>query len=125
MGACSIHGPYGGLMPIENPEGGACIPEMGRDMVVLQGGKPVASLAYRPYFFPWKINVFVRYCETFITKEALIHGLYIAGNCIGIGSWRTEKGGEMGHYAIGSIKQLGRDFDPPMHKVNVKNRPTT
>jgi hypothetical protein len=122
MGACSIHGPYRGLMRIENPDGSDCIPEMGRDMVVLQGGKPVASLAYRPYFFPWKITVLVRYCASLITKEALIHGLYIAGNCIGIGSWRTEKGGGMGCYDLGEMKSLGKDFKPPMFKTTVLNK---
>jgi hypothetical protein len=114
MGAFHVHGPWHGLIEIQNLKGDPCIPEMGRDMIILPKGG-TASLAYRPYFFPWKMNVHIRYCPTLMTKAEMIHALYIAGNCIGIGSWRIEKTGDKGAFDIGGIKHHGESFQAPLY----------
>ena len=113
MGAFHVHGPWHGLIEVQGLDGKPCIPSMGRDMVQLPKGQ-IASIAYRPYYFPWKMNVFIRYCPTLMSKDELIHALYIAGNCIGIGSWRTEKSGDKGSFDVGDIKYHGTNFQAPL-----------
>lgn len=113
MGAFHVHGPWHGLIEIQDLEGNPCIPTMGRDMVQLPKGQ-IASIAYRPYYFPWKMQVFLRYCPTLMSKAELVHALYIAGNCIGIGSWRTEKSGDKGSFDVGEIKYHGEGFQAPL-----------
>lgn len=112
MGAFHVHGPWSGLIEIHDLRGRPCIPEMHGDYVKLPNGS--ASIAYRPYYFPWKMQVFIRYCPTLMSQEELVHALYIAGNCIGIGSWRTEKTGDKGSFDIGDIKYHGDSFQPPL-----------
>ena len=114
MGAFHVHGPWHGLIEIQDLNGDPAIPEMGRDMVILPKGN-IASLSYRPYYFPWKMSVFLRYCPTLMSKAELIHALYIAGNCIGIGSWRTEKSGDKGAFDVGDIKYHGKNFQAPLY----------
>jgi len=113
MGAFHVHGPWHGLIEVQGLDGKPCIPTMGRDMVQLPKGQ-IASIAYRPYYFPWKMNVFIRYCPALMSKDELIHALYIAGNCIGIGSWRTEKSGDKGSFDVGDIKYHGENFQAPL-----------
>lgn len=113
MGAFHVHGPWHGLIEVQQPNGKPCIPWMGRDMVQLPKGQ-TASIAYRPYYFPWEMNVFIRYCPSLMSKDELIHALYIAGNCIGIGSWRTEKTGDKGSFDVGDIQYHGQNFQAPL-----------
>jgi hypothetical protein len=112
MGAFHVHGPWHGLIEVQDLKGKPSIPDMGSDYVKLPNG--AASISYRPYYFPWKMQVFLRYCPTLMSKAELVHALYIAGNCIGIGSWRTEKTGDKGSFEVGAIKYHGSDFQPPL-----------
>lgn len=74
-------------------------PKMRSDTVRLAGGK-VSSIAYRPMFWPWEIEVPVIFNATMITEAQALNLFQIAGFAIGIGDWRPEKNGTFGQFAI-------------------------
>jgi len=82
-------------------------PKMRSDTVRLAGGK-VSSIAYRPAFFPWEIDVPVIYNASLISDAQVLNLFQIAGFAIGIGDWRPEKNGTFGQFALkeGGIKIL-------------------
>jgi len=89
------------LMPqdfvkIESPE-----PTMDSRPVRLQRGGSV-EMRYRPVFWPWSTNLEVRYNARAVTVEQIVNLLVLAGECVGIGEWRPEKGGKHGRFTIGS-----------------------
>lgn len=85
----------GDLLPIatEGP------PHMRRDPVRLAGG--VSSIAYRPAFSDWSMDVPVRYNASMISKEQVLNLFQIAGFSIGLGDWRPEKNGVFGQFRVG------------------------
>lgn len=134
MGSFFIHGPYDGLTPIVATGGPqlmevrlttdrreiarrngddvqAAVPTMRRDFVVIPAGR-TASIAYRPQFFPWSMELEVKYCPNFISRDSLIDAFHLAGQCIGIGSWRVENGGEKGQFEIAGYVELSSDYEP-------------
>jgi len=78
-------------------------PKMRADTVRLAGGK-VSSIAYRPMFWPWEIEVPTIYNATMLTAEQVINLFQIAGFAVGIGDWRPEKNGNFGQFTIKEVK---------------------
>lgn len=58
------------------------------------------TLRYRPEFFPWEIDLDIRYNERAISAEQLINLLEIAGFGTGVGDWRVEKDGNSGMFRV-------------------------
>lgn len=75
-------------------------PRMRCDFVVLQG--KTASVAYRPMFVDWSMDVPVAYLKNKISKAQVLNLFQYAGFAIGIGSWRKEKKGTFGLFDIRS-----------------------
>lgn len=95
------------LVPIRGSE-----PEMRRDFVMLNGGKGPASVAYRPMFRKWEMDVPVVYMENMITDEQILNLFQLAGFSVGIGAWRRECKGTFGQFQIKGIVENGkRDGD--------------
>ncbi len=114
-----ISGPYSGLVPIYgvgNKKKGqppAAMPHMRRDPVVLANGS--ASIAYRPEYSPWKMELDIRYWPSVLSLESLVNGLALAGQLVGIGAWRVENKGDKGMFRLGEVRQLPKDFVPEQH----------
>lgn len=85
------------LLPILAPA-----PSMRRDLVRLVGGK--RSLAYRPQFWPWRLDIPVTYNAGVISLEQVVNLLTVAGFSVGIGDWRVEKNGIYGQFRVGEVR---------------------
>lgn len=94
-----------GLVPILAPA-----PIMRRDVVVLKTG--VTSLAYRPYFYPWKMVLPIRLTIPFTTEAEVVNFVRMAGLGVGIGSWRIEKKGDKGGFQITNVRTVSGNFFP-------------
>jgi hypothetical protein len=81
-------------VPIQGPA-----PIMRSDPVCLNGGK--YSIAYRPQFDPWSMDVPVVFNSSLIGEAQVINLFQIAGFSIGIGAWRPEKNGIFGQFVLG------------------------
>jgi hypothetical protein len=73
-------------------------PKMRSDTVRLQGG--VTSIAYRPMFFPWMMDVPIVYNAGLISESQILNLFQIAGFAVGIGSWRPESNGVYGQFTL-------------------------
>lgn len=73
-------------------------PTMRSDMVRLKNG--VASIAYRPQFFPWSMEIPVIYNASMIGSAQLLNLFQIAGFSVGVGAWRPECNGVYGQFVI-------------------------
>jgi hypothetical protein len=114
-GSFFVHGPYGGLVPIECPP-----PVLRRDVVVL---KPAGTLTpcYRPEFWPWEMKFVVKYWHNLATYKELLKWLQLAGQHGGIGSRRIGNSGEQfGGFDLVSFRPLPADYQPTYHRVEVK-----
>jgi len=89
----------GDLLEINSPK----LPTMRSDRVVLNRGK--TSLAYRPNFYPWTIEVPVIFNRAVLSEEQLLNLFQNAGFSVGIGAWRTECNGIMGQFKIGKASK--------------------
>lgn len=74
-------------------------PVMRSDTVRIDGGK-TSSIAYRPEFWPWEMDVPVVFNATLLTEAKVLNLFQIAGFSIGIGDWRPEKNGTFGQFSI-------------------------
>jgi hypothetical protein len=83
----------GDLLEIRGPE-----PVMRKDMVVLKGG--TTSIAYRPQFTRWEMDVPMLFNENMISREQVLNLFNIAGFAVGLGSWRPECKGNFGQFRI-------------------------
>lgn len=81
------------IIPIEAPE-----PTMRTDPVRLANGK--FTIAYRPEFFPWEMNVPVDFNSAMIGGAQILNLFQIAGFSVGIGSWRPECNGTCGQFTL-------------------------
>lgn len=135
MGAFFIHGPYEGLAALRStgaPEMMECginpdrkgadkiesaIPVMRRDFVIIPQGR-IGSIAYRPQFFPWTMELDIEYCPNFISRDNLLNYLHLAGRCIGLGSWRVENGGEKGRFKVAGLTDLPDDYVPEVFTMS-------
>lgn len=76
-------------------------PEMrSGDFVMLNSGKGPASIAYRPMFREWSMEVPVIFMKTMISEEQILNLFQMAGFAVGIGAWRPEKNGTFGQFGI-------------------------
>lgn len=82
----------------------ASAPKMRSDTVKLQGG--ITSIAYRPMFMPWEMEVPVIFNAGLISEAQILNLFQIAGFAVGIGAWRPECNGVFGQFTIkgGAVK---------------------
>lgn len=88
-----IHGPHHGLIEIIAP-----FPTMVTDIVKLNG--KVIMPVYRPYFYPWRMKVFMRFAENFLSKSDICNLFNLAGQCVSIGAWGVEHLGDKGCFRL-------------------------
>lgn len=81
-------------------------PRMRSDTVKLNGGK-VSSIAYRPMFTPWEMDVPVVFNASMMSEAQVLNLFQIAGFAIGIGDWRPEKNGTFGQFTIKNAQTVG------------------
>lgn len=73
-------------------------PTMREDVVrVNRGG---TDLRYRPEFGEWRTELTVTYIKSALTQGSVLSLIDAGGLGIGVGEWRTEKGGDFGAYQI-------------------------
>jgi hypothetical protein len=89
----------GDLLAIRAPA-----PTMRSDTVRVDGGR-VASIAYRPQFWPWEIDVPIVFNANLLSEAQLMNLVQLAGFSIGIGDWRPEKSGTFGTFTIKGAAQ--------------------
>lgn len=99
FGMVMVHGNDRGLVEILGPA-----PQMGEDMVVFN--RKVTSIAYRPYFSPWRVEVDIDFMSNFISMEQVVNLLNLAGMTVGIGTWRVENGGDKGTFRVGKVTEV-------------------
>lgn len=75
-------------------------PTMRTDRVVIGGMSRTTSLAYRPQYTPWAMDVPLAYNANFISIEQIVNLLTLAGFAVGIGDWRPERKGQFGTWVI-------------------------
>ncbi len=68
-------------------------PEMDERNVKLMGPGRPADLRIRGLFTEWEMPVSVRFCETYLRLDDLVNGMNRAGQMIGLGGWRPDRGG--------------------------------
>jgi hypothetical protein len=77
-------------------------PKMRSDTVRLANG--VTSIAYRPMFMPWQMQIPVKFNASIIGEAQILNLFQIAGFSVGIGAWRPECNGTFGTFALsGSV----------------------
>jgi hypothetical protein len=84
----------GDFIKIEAPH-----PTMRSDTVRLRDG--TASIAYRPQFMPWAMEIPIIYNADLIREEQILNLFQIAGFSVGIGAWRPESNGVYGQFSLG------------------------
>lgn len=92
----------GSMLEIKAPE-----PHMRTDPVRLQGS--TFSIAYRPEFWPWRIEVPVVYNAGMLTLDQVLNLFNIAGFAVGIGAWRPESNGTFGQFSIAEARGGAQD----------------
>lgn len=82
------------------------------DLIEIMGAKPtrrsdtvrlsngVASIAYRPQFFPWSMDVPVTFNAGIIGESQIVNLFQLAGFAVGLGAWRPECNGVFGQFVI-------------------------
>ena len=83
----------GDLLPLRAGD-----PQLRADRVVI--GKQTTTIAYRPQFWPWEIDLEILYNVRSITAEQLINLLELAGFGVGVGDWRPECNGQFGRFQV-------------------------
>lgn len=68
------------------------------DRVVLAGQSHVTSLAYRPQFLHWSLVLPLTVVTSFISVNKVLEWAALAGQMVGVGSWRPEKKGIYGRF---------------------------
>lgn len=91
---------------------------MRQNLVRIQGGEPrmredmcrvgmgTADLRYRGEFSPWWAKVLVRFNANAFSGEQILNLFNVAGFGIGIGEWRSEKGGQFGLFHVATESDL-------------------
>jgi hypothetical protein len=74
-------------------------PSMREDTVRIDKGK-TADIRYRGEFKTWNCNLVIRYNAQVLSDEQIINLLNIAGFAVGVGEWRTERGGQFGLFHV-------------------------
>lgn len=89
----------GDLIEIRSPNP----PTMRSDMVRIDGGK-TCSIAYRPQFWTWELDVRVLFNSGMLTEAQLVNLFQVAGFAIGIGDWRPERNGTFGQFSLKEVQ---------------------
>jgi len=89
------------LLPIDGE------PRMREDVVRV--GMGTADLRYRAEFFPWAIDVPVRYNARNMTLRTLLELFRMAGFASGIGEYRPQKDGSWGMFSVASVIEGGSE----------------
>lgn len=91
-----------------------------QELVKIEGSKPVmdtrhvrlssgsVDLRYRGIFHEWKTKLEIRYNAGATSVEQIANLLVLAGECIGVGELRPEKGGNYGRFSIAQTKATPR-----------------
>lgn len=64
------------------------------------GMNKTATLAYRPEYHDWSVQVPIRFLENIVSASEVVNLLNLAGMCIGLGDWRIEKKGVHGAFEV-------------------------
>lgn len=83
-------------------------PRMRTDRVVLAGPSRTTSVAYRPEYWPWAMDVPLIVNVSFIPVDRVINLLQIAGISVGLGEWRVEKKGTFGQFEVVEVYEIQR-----------------
>jgi hypothetical protein len=81
-------------------------PTMRSDTIRLRNG--VSSIAYRPQFMPWAMDIPVVYNADLIGEAQIFNLFQIAGFSVGIGCWRPESNGTNGQFTLFAEDQLSK-----------------
>lgn len=73
-------------------------PTMRSDTVRLANG--VTSIAYRPQFMPWEMEIPVVFNSSIIGESQILNLFQIAGFAVGFGAWRPECNGVFGQFTL-------------------------
>ncbi len=73
-------------------------PTMREDMVRVGMGK--ADIRYRGQFFPWTIDIPIRFNAGVLSAEQIVHLFNVAGFGIGVGEWRPQRDGMFGLFHV-------------------------
>lgn len=73
-------------------------PKMRSDTVRLANG--VTSIAYRPMFMPWAMEIPVKFNASIIGEAQILNLFQIAGFSVGLGAWRPECNGTFGTFTL-------------------------
>lgn len=73
-------------------------PTMRSDTVRLANG--VTSIAYRPQFMPWEMEIPVTFNASIIGEAQILNLFQIAGFAVGLGAWRPECNGVFGQFEL-------------------------
>lgn len=77
------------------------VPTLGMHMVRSSGMNRTPAVRTRPIFQEWCIpEIVVEYKPTPLTGEMLGEFLHAAGDIVGIGDWRPQKGGDFGRFRV-------------------------
>ena len=82
------------LVQIECPTG----PVQREDPVRVASGS--ADLRYRGEFWPWAVNLKIRYNAKAISVQQIVSLFNLAGFAVGVGEWRAEKDGVNGMFHV-------------------------
>ena len=76
---------------------------MRSDRVVLSGMSRTSSIAYRPMYEDWGMDVPIWINAGFVSPDQIVNLLNIAGFGVGIGDWRVEKKGTFGQFEVARV----------------------
>lgn len=74
------------------------LPTLREDMVRL--GMGVADIRFRAEFKIWETTLDIRYNVNATSPEILVNLFNLGGFGVGVGEWRSEKGGEFGRFHV-------------------------
>lgn len=81
-------------------------PRMREDMVRLGGISRSADLRYRAEFTEWSSMLDITYLRSMIDRDSLVNLVQAAGEFIGIGEWRPQRGGGYGRFIIDEDREI-------------------
>lgn len=70
------------------------------DRVLLAGIGRTMDVRKRPYIHDWKTTVKVQFNANKFSEAEIINLFEAAGQCVGVGDWRPEKGGNHGMWHV-------------------------
>lgn len=80
-------------------------PSMREDVVRV--GMGAADLRYRGEFWPWRVDLLVKFNADLLSAEQLANLFNLAGFAVGVAEWRPERDGVHGRFHVGSRQEVG------------------